>query len=66
MEHGNPGPDDGTTFERAEALRAGFSLSFWDALLVAAWLDAGVARLYSEDMQAGSRIDGLEIVNPFA
>jgi predicted nucleic acid-binding protein len=54
-----------TTLDRAEHLRAGRSLSFWDALLVAACLDAGVNRLYSEDFQSTSRFDSLEIVNPF-
>ena len=32
------------TLDRAEQLRAGYRLSFWDALLVAACLDAGVTR----------------------
>jgi len=41
-------------------------LSFWDALVVRAALASGCARLYSEDLQAGQRFEGLEIVNPFA
>ena len=53
-------------FDQAEELRLRLSLSSWDALLVAACLDAGISRLYSEDLQAGLRIGGLEIVNPFA
>ena len=43
-----------------------YSLSFWDSLLVAACIHAGVERLYTEDFDAYPRIDGLEIVNPFA
>ncbi|MGD9855323.1 MAG: PIN domain-containing protein [Planctomycetaceae bacterium] len=43
-----------------------FSLSFWDALIIAACLDADVERLYSEDFDAYSDVDGLEIVNPFS
>lgn len=39
-------------------------VSFWDSMLYAACLDAGVTRLYSED-RPGSAIPGLEIVNPF-
>ena len=41
------------------------ALSFWDALVVRAALGAGCTRLYSEDLQAGWRIEGLEVVNPF-
>ena len=43
-----------------------YSLSFWDSLLVAACIHAGVERLYTEDFDAYPRIGGLEIVNPFA
>ena len=41
----------------------GFSL--WDALVVRAASRAGCTVLFSEDLQHGRRIDGLEIVNPF-
>ncbi len=41
----------------------GFSI--WDALVIRAALKAGCRVLYSEDLQDGRRIDGLEIVNPF-
>jgi len=40
-------------------------LSFWDAMIVRAALAAGCRRLYSEDLQHGRRVDGLEVVNPF-
>jgi predicted nucleic acid-binding protein len=53
------------TFRHARALIGRFSLSFWDALIVAACLDAGVMRLYSEDFSAYPRIDTLEVINPF-
>lgn len=43
-----------------------FSLSHWDAMLLAACKEAGVTTLYSEDMDAGTDFDGLRIVNPFA
>ncbi|MFL6259859.1 MAG: PIN domain-containing protein [Thermoanaerobaculia bacterium] len=39
--------------------------SIWDALVIRAALNAGCRILYSEDLQDGRRIDGLEIVNPF-
>ena len=49
----------------SERLLRKYSLSFWDALLVAACLEAGVTRLYTEDFGAYPRIDGLEIIDPF-
>ena len=42
-----------------------YSLSFWDALIIAACLDNGVKRLYSEDFDAYQYVNGLEVVNPF-
>jgi len=41
------------------------SISFWDALIIRAAMVSGCAILYSEDLQTGRRIDGLQIVNPF-
>ncbi len=52
--------------ERTETLSQRYSLSTWDALLVAACLEGGVTRLYSEDITGYSKIDTLELVNPFA
>lgn len=53
-------------FERTEQLLQRYSLSSWDALIVAACLEAGVTRLYSEDFDKSAQAEGLEIVNPFA
>lgn len=39
--------------------------SSWDALITAACLEAGVTRLYSEDLLGRSPPEPLEIVNPF-
>lgn len=47
-------------------LRSRYSLSHWDSMLVAACKEAGVNRLYSEDMQHGADYDGVNIINPFA
>ena len=41
------------------------SLSYYDALVVAAAQTSGCSVLYSEDMNAGEMIGGLRIVNPF-
>lgn len=46
-------------------LQQRWSLSFYDALIVAAALQAGCTRLLSEDMQHGLRIETLRIENPF-
>ncbi|WP_027581627.1 PIN domain-containing protein [Bradyrhizobium sp. Ai1a-2] len=40
-------------------------LSFYDALIVAAAIEAGCATVYSEDMQHGRAIGGVRIINPF-
>ena len=50
----------------ASKLRASYSLSYWDSLIVAAALDAGCTTLFSEDMQHEQRFeDTLTIINPF-
>jgi predicted nucleic acid-binding protein len=52
--------------DQALALVEQVSLSFYDALIVAAALDAGCDVLYSEDLQHGRLIGGrLNICNPF-
>jgi predicted nucleic acid-binding protein len=52
--------------ERAEDLMQRYSLSSWDALIVAACLEADVTRLYTEDFDDSVRAEGLEVINPFA
>lgn len=49
----------------AQGLQKRHVLSFWDALLVAACIRAGVQTLYTEDMGAPRTIDSLSLVNPF-
>jgi predicted nucleic acid-binding protein len=39
--------------------------SFWDALIVRSALRSGCRTLYSEDLQHGRRIEGLQFLNPF-
>ena len=41
------------------------SLSFWDALIVVAASRSGAARLYTEDLNHGQTILGVEVTNPF-
>jgi len=51
--------------DRALDLASRFSLSHWDAMLLAACKAAGVTNLYSEDMQDGMNYDGVTVTNPF-
>jgi predicted nucleic acid-binding protein len=49
----------------ARSLQARYSLSLWDALLVAACVRGGVQVLYTEDMGSPRTIDSLTLINPF-
>jgi predicted nucleic acid-binding protein len=51
--------------DKAEDVRQRFNLSFWDAMVIAACLEGGVTRLYSEDFDAYKQVDGLQLINPF-
>jgi predicted nucleic acid-binding protein len=53
-------------YELALSTQSRYRYSFYDSLIIAAALEAGCSRLYSEDMQDGQRIEGLTITNPFA
>jgi predicted nucleic acid-binding protein len=50
----------------ASELEERHTLSFWDALILEAARRAGATRLLTEDLQAGRRIGGVRIENPFA
>jgi len=41
-------------------------IGFWDALIVASALKGGATRILSEDLNAGQRIAGIRIENPFS
>jgi predicted nucleic acid-binding protein len=41
-------------------------IGFWNALICAAALKTGAERILSEDLNAGQKIAGVRIVNPFA
>jgi predicted nucleic acid-binding protein len=53
------------THKQGVVLAAKHSISIYDALIIAAAIDANCDRLFSEDMQHGRKFGGLEIVNPF-
>jgi predicted nucleic acid-binding protein len=50
--------------EQARQLHLGKGVSFWDATILAACMEAGVTRFYSEDLP-GQQVESIEIVNPF-
>src|ERR1700675_705086 len=41
-------------------------IGFWDALIVSSAVKCGAARILSEDLNAGQRIAGILVENPFA
>ena len=53
-------------YNRALDIQVRYRYGFYDSLIVAAALDAGCTRLYSEDLQGGQRIEALTIENPFS
>lgn len=52
-------------FLEAVRIHCEYQLSHWDSLIVATALSLNCPVLYSEDMQHGRIIEGLEIINPF-
>jgi predicted nucleic acid-binding protein len=53
------------THAGAVTLARDHGLAFYDALILAAAIEAGCETLYSEDFQHGRRFGDLTIVNPF-
>ena len=54
------------THNTAVELSRAHGFHVYDSLIVAAALEAECDQLLTEDLQAGRRIEGLAIVNPFA
>lgn len=52
-------------YQVAIRLYTRYQLSFYDALIIAAALEAGCKILYSEDLQHMQDIEGMCIINPF-
>jgi predicted nucleic acid-binding protein len=57
-------PTTAETVTRAADIAEMAQISFWDALIVASAEQAGASQLYSEDLNAGQTIAGIEIINP--
>jgi len=56
---------DAFTLERGWKMQDRYQLSFWDALIVAAAVQASCGYLLTEDLQEGQDLDGVIVVNPF-
>lgn len=50
---------------QAKELHLTRGASFWDALILAACVDAGIEILYSEDLPGFDDLEGVRVVNPF-
>jgi predicted nucleic acid-binding protein len=59
-------PPTQPVLKRSFDLCSRYSLSHWDAMLLAACIEAGVRTLYSEDLSPGAQYDSVTVVNPFA
>jgi predicted nucleic acid-binding protein len=59
-------PPAQATLRKSLDLSSRYSLSHWDAMLLAACIDAGVRTLYSEDLSPGTQYESVTVVNPFA
>jgi predicted nucleic acid-binding protein len=55
-----------TTIVRASEIGEIWQISFWDAMILAAAEQSGAERLLTEDLNAGQKIAGIEIVSPFS
>jgi predicted nucleic acid-binding protein len=56
---------DAAVMRKARTATQRFSLSWWDALIVAAAQGCGCDYLLTEDLQDGQDLDGTLVVNPF-
>jgi predicted nucleic acid-binding protein len=54
-----------TLYAHALDLQARYGYGFYDSLMIAAAIESASATLYSEDLQHGQKIEGVEIINPF-
>ncbi len=63
---GAPRPLTNAVHEAAVAIAERYHYHIYDALIIAAAVDAGCRTLYSEDLAAGQTVQGVRLVNPFA
>ena len=58
-------PPTDANLARAKELHLARGASLWDALILAACVEAGVEIFYSEDLPGFDDFDGVRVVNPF-
>ena len=58
----NPTPE---LYRMGLRVQSRYGFSYYDSLIVAAALEAGCTRLYTEDLQHGQQIQQLTILDPF-
>jgi len=57
--------NSGLTILRAMEIEKSYSLSFWDALIIAAAYSKNAQIILTEDLNDGQLIEGMKIQNPF-
>lgn len=57
-------PTGSAILDRAKNLHITRNVAFWDAMILASCLEAGIKILYSEDLPGGE-VQGLSVLNPF-
>ena len=57
--------NSGLTILRAMEIEKSYSLSFWDALIIAAAYSQNAQIILTEDLNDGQLIEGMKIQNPF-
>jgi predicted nucleic acid-binding protein len=61
----NPVVTDAVLLDHGWKIQDRYGLSYWDALIVAAAKASSCGFLLTEDLQAGQKLDGIQVVNPF-
>lgn len=56
---------DAVLLDRTWELLDRYSLSFWDAAVIAAAIEANCSHVLTEDMQHGQDFAGISVLNPF-
>jgi predicted nucleic acid-binding protein len=59
-------PLTAATIARGSEIGEVWRISFWDAMILAAAEQSGPEQVLTEDLNAGEKIAGIEIVNPFS
>jgi predicted nucleic acid-binding protein len=56
---------DAALLEAGWKIQDRYRLSYWDALIVAAAKTSLCGYLLTEDLQAGQKLEGMEVLDPF-